>query len=372
MPDIFGRDRADYTHIRAMDEQLGQEAWNQHQDGLAVTRALVNGGVAPSRHDFDMLGRAPQDATAVGFITNNMLAIQSVADEILYTDYRLPLFVSINSSIPEGARSYGLRVRDRRGRAQRVSAPSYDAPSATVAETIVTQPMHYYGLDAIWSVDELREAMFGGVPLDTESVDAAVRGCMETMEAVGLLGGYEGEEYSERGLLNLTNSDDGVIVSSAPDTFANMSSVEIRNLINGEISSVIENSRETLGRNISTGMTIYLPGAQYDLLTTRYIGDNAQRTLMASLMADNPWTHFTSGAPLTIHRVLELAGEGASDTDRMVTALKHPRVAEMGVSINPRVLRILDRGRVISAQIEAKFSPLFVKRGSTIRYRDGI
>ena len=41
--------------------------------------------------------------------------------------------------------------------------------------------------------------------------------------------------------------------------------------------------------------------------------------------------------------------------DRMVTTLKHPQVAELGVSISPRVLRIMDKGRVVCAQVEVKF-----------------
>ena len=142
-----------------------------------------------------------------------------------------------------------------------------------------------------------------GTPLDTESVSAAVTGTLETMEAVGLTGGG----YAEAGLVNQpTTGTNRVQTMDASATFAASTSTDIRNLINGRISAVIERSRETLGRNISTGMTVYLPGEQYDLLTTRYIGDNAERTLMASIIADNPWTHFTGGSPLMIQRVLEL------------------------------------------------------------------
>ena len=376
MPDIFGLEREDYAHIRAIDEQLGDGAWEQSQ------RAQVQrfgGGLTV--HNFDALGRAgvdnvlmraPQDAQALGYVTNNMLAIQAVADEILYTDYRLPDFVAINSSIPEGARTYGVRVRDRKGNAARVTAPGYDAPSATVSESLVTQELHYYGLDAIWSIDEIREAMFGGVPLDTESVDAAIRGEMETMEATALTGG----EYGDLGLLNLRYnsgpSADRVLHETSDQEFSAMTSQEIRNLINGEISSLIESSKETMGRNVRAGMTVYLPGPQYDLLTTRYIGDNADKTLMKAILEDNPWTHFTKGQPLMIERVLELAEIGASGSDRMVISLRNPRICEMGVSINPRVIRILDHGRVIKAQTEAKFSTLFVKRPKQIKYVDGI
>ena len=332
------------------------------------------------QHDFTALGggipgwmqqRASEDAQAVGYLTNNLLAVQTMIDEIMYTAYRLPQFVYINTSIPEGARTYGVRVMDRVGRAiQRIAAPGYEAPSATVSQALVTQEMHWYGLDAEWSIDELRGAMMTGVPLDTQSIEAAVTGTMETMEAVALTGGG----YTEQGLLNLaTTGDDAVNTANASNTFASLTTLQVRDAINAEISKVIENSRETLGRNITTGMTVYLPGTQYDLLTSRYVGDNAERTIMRTLMEDNPWTHFT-GNPLAIERVLELdsaLNPGVSN-DRMITALKHERVAEMGVSIMPRVLKVMDMGRVVTAQVEAKFSPLFVKRPSTIYYLESV
>ena len=96
-----------------------------------------------------------------------------------------------------------------------------------------------------------------------------------------------------------------------------------------------------------------------------------KKTLLRSIIDDNPWTNF-SKQPLSIVRVIELKGIAPSNRDRMVVGLKNARIAEIGVAIDPRVLRILDQGREIHAQVEAKFSELFVKRPSTIRYVDGI
>ena len=371
MPDIFGNEAEDYTLVRDLQSM---NVWDRHQQGQADRRPMSN-----PVHDFNALGagvpvqyqRASEDAQAFGFLTNNMLAIQTQIEEVMYTAYRLPNFIHIKTNVAEGATAYGIRVMDRVGKASRISAPGFEAPSATVSETIVTQNIHWYGLDAEWSIDELRGAMMAGVPLDTESINAAVTGTMETMEAVGLSGG----DYAEKGLLNLpTSGDDSVNLTTQANsmTFSDLTAEQVRTLIVTEISKLIENSKETLGRNIATGCTVYLPGTQYDLLTSRYVGDNAERTIMRTLMEDNPWTH-TTKSPLMIERVLELnnAGVGAT-TDRMVVALKHERVAEMAVSIMPRVLRILDKGRVVTAQVEAKFSPLFVKRPKTIYYLDAI
>ena len=372
MPDIFGREPEQYTLVRALQES---QQWDRYQRANAERRPT-----SLPQHNFGALGqgvpleltRATEDAQAVGYVTNNLLAIQTMIDEIMYTAYRLPEYVHINTSISEGASSYGVRVLDRRGQSERVSAPGYDAPSATVSQSLVTREMFYYGLDAEWSIDELRGAMMAGIPLDTQSIEAAVTGSMEKLEAVALYGGgYAGVT----GLINHTTSGDGMVnVSTAGQTFAGGTAEQIRTEITNEISKVIEGSRETLGRNINTGMTVYLPGTQYDLLTSRYLGDNAERTVMRGLMEDNPWTHFTNGSPLSIARVLELdsALNPGSTVDRMITALKHERVAEMGVSIMPRVLRIIDQGRVITAQVESKFSNLFVKRPNTIYYRNNI
>ena len=377
MPDIFGKEPRDYEWVRYLQ---AENLWEEHQRALIEqARFEVNKTVAP--HDFNAIGtraqiqqRAIEDQSAIGFLTNNLLSIQTQIDEIMYTAYRLPEFVSLNTSIPVGSSEYGVIVRDRVGRAARVSSPGYDAPSATISQGLVSRPLHYYGLDAEWSVQELRGAQMAGRALDTDSIEAAVVGSLETMEAVAFTGGgYDGAT----GLVNQPTTGTGTDVvrsSTAGQTFANGTAEQIRTSITTELSKVIENSAETLGRNINTGMTVYLPGEQYDLLNSRYLGDNAERTVMRGLMEDNPWTYFTNGSPLMIMRLLELdaARNPGSANDRMITTLKHPRICEMGISIMPRVLRIMDEGRVIKAQVESEYSELWVKRPQDLYYLESV
>jgi hypothetical protein len=200
----------------------------------------------------------------------------------------------------------------------------------------------------------------------------------EKLEEVAFTG--DREVTNAVGLVNQPTTGTGAVrTATATQTFAAGTAEQIRTAITAEISKVIENSAETLGRNISTGMTVYLPGTQYDLLTSRYLGDNAERTVMRGLMEDNPWTHFTSqnggpGSPLMIMRLLELdsARNPGSTQDRMITTLKHPRIAEIGVSIMPRVLRIMDEGRVIKAQVESEYAELWVKRPQDLYYLENV
>ena len=367
MADIFGRTADDYSWVRDLKRD---KRWDDHQRAHAALRPS-----ATPRHDFDALvqHRAADDASAFGYLTNNLLSIQTMVEEVLYTAHRLPMWIALDTGVNEGASAHGIRVRDGVGEAALISAPGYDAPSATVSEGLTQIPMRYYGLDGIWPLDELRGAMMAGWALDTETIEQAVKGSLKTMERTGLIG-----DTQYPGLFKLaaaaapTGSQVRLTTQAANMTFSDLTSTQIRNLINGQISGIISESAETIGRDLNTGMTVWLPGEQYDLLTTLFIGDNSERTLLKAIKEDNPWTEF-SGSPLMVERVAnELDSAGVSNTDRMVVGLKHPRVIKMMVSINPRVLRVMDKGRIICAQVESKYSPPFLLRPFGIRYVDAI
>ena len=267
MPDIFGKEPRDYEWVRYLQ---AEGLWEEHQRSLQELVQFETGRVVEP-HNFGAIGpqrqmqtRAIEDQSAVGFLTNNLLSIETAKDEIMYTAYRMPEFVSINTNIQMGASSYATVVRDRTGRAARVSSPAYDAPSATVSQGLVSRPLFYYGLDAEWTIQEIRGAQLAGQALDTESIEAAVMGSLEKLEEVAFIG--DRAIPDSRGLCNQpTTGDDRVRTSNSPNPFASATAEQIRTYITGEISKVIENSAETLGRNINTGMTVYLPGTQYDL-----------------------------------------------------------------------------------------------------------
>ena len=387
MPDIFGRERQDYEHIRAMDENYGEDVWNRHHEsGARHLRSETPRNPDFRPHDFDTLGRgalddvtrAPEDATALGFITNTGLQILTMIDEIYYTANRLNNFVATNTSISDGAQSYGVRIVDIVGKMDRIATPGQDAPTATVSRTLATADLHYYGVKFEYSVQDLRQAVFQGIPLQTEDMRAVMAVSMDEMERVAFMGGgYPGAT----GLFNHSTaaspSSSQVPRVTADKNFDDMTAVEIRTLINNQLSDVISDSREQVGRQpaLMSGMTVYLPQKQYDSLTNLYIGDNAEKTLMRSIKEDNPWSHF-SGQPLMIERVLELdsivtTAVGGSNA-RMVVGLKNTNVAEMGIAFQPRLLRLSEEGMGVVGRIEARFGEVWIKRPGTMRYVDGI
>ena len=380
MPDIFGRSEEHYT-------------WHQElraagrYDAYIASRAAMAPFAVP-RHDFDALGSGPplqyrqagEDAAAFGFLTNNLVQIMSYVDEIMYTAYRLPRFIYINTAIAEGNPSYGYRTMRRVGMAEPIVADGSDAPTAAVAMGFVNNPLTLYGLNAVWTRDEARAAMAGNFPLPMDTINAAIMGTLERLERQTLIGETAA---AVRGLftqLVQTGPSDEKVTHTrlaANMDFASLTATQIRNMISSEISAIITETNEVFGSGIVTGVIVMLPSEQFDLLTTRFIGDNAERTLLKAMLEDNPWTNET-GNPIMIVRALELDELGqtaagvADQSDRMIVTVKTMEVAEVGVSIEPRVIRVFEKEHSFCAPVEAKFSNCWVKRPNIIRYTDGI
>ena len=224
----------------------------------------------------------------------------------------------------------------------------------------------------MYTIEDARRAMRTGVSLSADTIEAAVEGSMDHMEEVGLIGSSE-LPASPSGILNQATGTGAVNLAtqSSNQTFDDLTGMQIYELIVDDISWVVETSREIFSTNITDGMCIYLPTQQYNRLSTRFLGDNQERSIMRAIMEDNPWT-LRTGNGITFLSVPELAGQGASSTDRMIVCVKDSRVFELGVSIMPRVMQVMNKGRYVCAPVEYKFSPIFMKRPTVIRYRDAI
>ena len=381
MPDIFGRNPDDYAVVRA---RRAANEWDAYQRALATTMPQ-----ATNHHDFRALGswgdngqnapepfrRAEQSAQAIGFVLNNLMAIQTMVDEVMYLSYRLPEFCPLNMAIPDGADSYLVPVIDRAGRGRFITREGRDAPVAAISQRQVNHELGYAGIDALFTLEDIRRAAFAGVPLQTRTLEAAVQGALEHMEHTVLLGS---DQYpGSTGLLNYVGSGDAV-VNNRESTIrfsGATAATSIRDAINDDISWVISSTREIFSRNIRDGMTVYLPTSQFDLLSTRFVGDNEERSIMRSIRENNAWSERT-GNEVRFISVVELdeiiSTNGVGERDRMVVAVNDDRVFEAGISIPPRVLKIMDKGREICAQVEYKFSLIFMKRPTTIRYANKI
>ena len=362
--DIFGRSNiTDYKYMKAL-ESKGYDPKDYLTSRMSPhARSLVQsqGFVDTSRQEVN--------AQPIGFVTNNLQSIQAMVEEILRTDFRLPQFFPLETGIPEGAVTYSYRVVDYAGIGSFVGADGKSATTAAPSLRLVSYELYYGGLSAMYSVQDVRRAMLGGISLDVETLAAATTGCMDHIEQVGLVGS---SITNTQGLTNLT----GITTTNVGTTFAADTADDIVTLIQGAVSDIIEDSNEVVPRVLGGEMKVYLPVEQYNLVATRPFGDNRDKSIWEYLKMNNAWT-FRTGRELAIGSVIELSSDvstgGISLTsDRMVVALNDPRVWEMGIAFMPRVLNVQEEDFNIKISLEYSISGLNVKRPALIRYYDGI
>ena len=366
MADIFGRELTGYAHLEAIAAK----------DGLPAAKAWLKDAprrtAMPGEHNFNMLGIGrgarvnDAEATAQGiyFLTNNLQAIQTMIEEILYTEFRLYDFLPIQTAVPDGANSYAYRVIDRFGIGRFIETGGSDAPSATISQRLVPYAVAYAGIIAEWTFEDLRNAMFGGVPLDSETMRAAIMGAMDHIEQVGL----EGD--ATRDFQGLTNHSQ-IATETASETLSSMTPDEMVDFLNTQAINAIERTQEVFGRTLKQGLCFYVPLQQFRTLTTTRMADGNDLAVWQYFLKNNVWQSYTMNDPM-IKPVIELNNAGAANADRMLVGFKDMRVMEMAMPIMPRTINTLQKNFGVCAPMEYKISGLNVKRPTAMRYVDGI
>ena len=330
MPDIFGLEPNDYKHTRP----------------------------SPG-HNFVALGAPPTvDATtegqgACGYMTENALTIQTMANDVLTKLYRLDRFIPVVTDTMPAAIAHGRSLPPR---PQRASQPKHGEVPGVSPSGLVSTKLFDYGLDAEWSIDAIRGAMFGKLPLDTMSIEAAVVGSLETMEAVAL------GQFQSAGILNWTADQIPTTIAGKP--FSVCSPKEACRAIRSAIRSVVRNSEKEYGRDAAADMVVMLPGDQYFLLSDTFMDADETVTVIDAIRADNPW--ITDREDRTLHVECVLGAE------RMVVAIRDERVYGMVVRDMPHVFTIKEKGRMIGATVSATYSDAYVNRPASILYVDKV
>lgn len=374
MADIFGKEQRDYAHLRYLEQagrlQAAQREWTQARG-------------YPS-HDFNALDRflqgpvwtrTEESAQAFGFVLNNLQAVMAMIDEILYTADRLTEMVPLAMDVPEGAATYSYRVLDRAGEGDFISFDGTDAPSAAVSQYNVPYTLHYAGIVPKWTIEDMRRARMTGLPLDTETIEAAVRGAMNHIERVAFTGDTP---RALQGLTNLpvpsidaTPSGNQVYYRSATDQIQSMTAEATINFLQEQTTRVITQTQEVFGRTLMGDLCIYMPlEAAAHVSETRVL--DTGMNVWEYFSRNNSWFSYTGRAPM-LKWLAELDTAGAvsgGTNDRYIWALKDRRVMELAVPIMPRVLNVENKSYTICAPMEYKISGLNVKRPQAITYID--
>lgn len=365
MSNIFGKDIVSYKHLNVLKKSGVLDA--HMAAAKQANRPFLFDGALGAYQNKPLSDS--EAAAGYGWLTNNLQAISTEIAETMYLDYRLPELVPINTSIPEGAESYAYRIKNKYGEAGFIDAYGTNAGSASVSYDILSAPILQGGIDGMWSLQEIRAAMFAGVPLAADTVQSATIACLNHIETVALKGDTSKKGF-ETGLIN----NKKVPVKEIKDiTLPDVDGVKA---INDAINNLIEDTNTIIAQRRMPGLTLYLPVKEFNYLaTTQYYIGNAMhyvgKTQLAYLSENNAWTANT-GMPLTVKTLLELKDSATTGKkkQRLMLAFNNTKVMEMAQPIAPRVIGIENKLRWFHAPLEYSLGALNFKLPKTCVYLD--
>ena len=364
MPNIFNKEP---HQLKYLARQRGNMDARQFRD--EVVSLFEN----PRLWDHDFSRRnfrndAEANVQAIGLISNNQEALMTEVEEVVYEQFKLPEYIPINSGVPEGATSFSYKVIDRKGEGKFINKDGSNVEGATVSAGKIVFNIEYAGIQPQWTLQELRESLFAGIPIDGLTLRAGAEGALAHIQKVGFLGD------SDVGFAGLVNNPDITKLQgvSIPN-FGSATSDEIVKFINDMIISVGQSTKEIFYDSFGTNPLMFvLPTEAYDIISTKQKTEYSDRTILEWLEARNAWTTRT-GQPIQFKSLHYMKGAGDSDSDRVAMYPLNSSIIEMAIPIMPRIIGVDDSSRyLIKTPMEYSMSGLNVKRGSLCLYADGI
>ena len=377
MPNLFGKTSPlDYRRFEILHDKRGADALKAEIQRLekATGKPLT----------FDALGAGADkpktertDPVALGYMQDSLTHLLLEAEEELYGETANTFgIIPIRSGIPEGAGTYQGRVYDYSGMGEFADTVGSVIPDAAVTSSQYDNQMRTGRINAAYTTDDIRAAVFEGVPLDAEMMHAAMIGAQNHIDACCVLGT---KWKGKKGLFNLptgnganqvklTNNSGNPWLDDNPP-----SPSEIRKFLQKRIASIKERTMGVIGKRITGEMCILLPGPQFNWLSTETYNDyNPEKTIMSVVENVNAWIKGRSGT-VTFKDFYELLGAGVgAGINRGITYVKDSRVLEVGVAFIPRSMGMESSQGVHRTTLEYRFSPLKVKRFAGIEYFDRI
>ena len=202
-----------------------------------------------------------EDAGETAVIQRALDYVEARATEVMYPELRAAKFVPVIPGVPLGPRTYTFAVKDRVGRARRVSGRGSDLPRANITLSENTSAIAGYGAAYHYTTEELRAFDYArgtgrgpALALDTERADTAMEMIAREMDSVIAFG--DPDDARIKGFLN----DSSVTLSTAAINWNVATFAELLSELIALANDPVVTSRETFRPD-----TILLPTAYLQL-----------------------------------------------------------------------------------------------------------
>jgi hypothetical protein len=295
------KDAASFLTADAAQREIAFERWAAYDAAIAAT-------FGDKAHEFFVdaqVGRA--------FLTPQLYRIETQVYLRKYPNADLNGLIPINTDGDMWDVGTVFYSMDEVGKAEFLSGKGFDMPYAATLSDQKSRGYHLAGIGYEWSTQELQRAAKMGRSLPTDKAGAARKAAQFFKRSVAMTGRTPGAATSEKGWTGFVNDPNVPAANVAADGTGSATGFATKNpdQISRDIWAAV-NAVEAQTKETHTATTVALPTAKLRYIEQTRMSDTGS-TILAYIRGNRD-----GGENITFKAIRELAGAGASGTDRMV------------------------------------------------------
>lgn len=259
------------------------------------------------------LDQLRMDTDFGAFADRQLEAVRAKTYDIQYPELKTRQFVPVDNSVDPGAETVKYDQYDSAGVAKLLSSYADDLPRADVKKKEFRGTIKGMGNAYGYSVQEMRAAKFGGVPLDQKRANAAYRAHQELADSIGFSGNTENSLVGFNGITNaqtitpVTKTGGGVLWSAAALGEELLADLHLM------ASTMVQATN-----GLEKPDTMILPIDKYEKAATKLVGAAFPgKTVLQAFLEQSQHVK-------TVDSWWKLTGAGASGTNRAICYKKDP------------------------------------------------
>ena len=245
-----------------------------------------------------MIRQRLQDSDALGYLISQLAHVEARVWERKYVAIMYPDLLPVSFEAGEWATSIEIHYTDDFAVGKFIGAGGDDIPYAQTETGRDIVPVRPAGIGYEYTLEELRQSEFLGLPLDARKANAARRGYEEHAQRVALFGD------ADRGMEGMLNHSTISTAASATTLTAALAGGNPRDdsaaLINEPLNAVWEDSK-----GIELPDTVLMPLDHFGRLATTRLGTVNDTTILEYIQTKNIFSQQT-GQPLRIKPIPQL------------------------------------------------------------------
>lgn len=270
------------------------------------------------------LGAHRLDANESLFLQRQLDYIKQQTYDIKYAELKARKLIPVSSEADPGAENIFYRQYDQAGLAKIISNYGDDLPDADVIGKEFSVTVKTIGASYKYSIQEMRAAIYGNVPLEQRKANAARRAIAQKENTIA----FKGDTLSNLvGLFTAPNVTSVTIPATGTGSttqWVNKTPDQILYDMN-----LVANTVVSVSLGVENPDTMLLPLAQYNYVASTARSDYSDKTILNYFLENNPyikqveWVNELLGAGVS--------GSGSAPYSRMYAYRRSPEVLTLEI-----------------------------------------